>query len=106
MTNMNFKLKDIVLWLGIVLVLILALWGTYHYNFSAPIQALIWIGWFILTALLAFFTAPGKMAFDFAKEAKIELQKVSWPTRQETIQTTSIVMAMVAITGFVLWRID
>ena len=42
----------------------------------------------------------------FAKEAKLELQKVVWPTRQETIQTTSIVMVMVAITGFVLWGID
>ena len=40
------------------------------------------------------------------KEAKIELQKVVWPTRQEAVQTTSIVMVMVTITGFVLWGID
>ena len=44
--------------------------------------------------------------FEFAKEAKIELRKVVWPTRQETIQTTSIVMVMVAVTGFILWGID
>ena len=39
-------------------------------------------------------------------EAKAELLKVVWPTRQETIQTTSIVMIMVAVTGFILWGID
>ncbi|KTD27867.1 preprotein translocase subunit SecE [Legionella maceachernii] len=101
---MNFK--DFSLWIGILLITILAFLGTYYYNFSGPIKALIWIGWFVVAALQGFFTTQGKQVFEFAKEAKIELQKVVWPTRQETIQTTSIVMAMVTITGFVLWGID
>lgn len=100
------NLKEISLWIGVALVAILAFFGTYYYNFTGPIKALIWLGWFILTALLVFFTIQGKKIFEFAKEAKIELQKVVWPTRQETIQTTSIVMIMVAVTGFVLWGID
>ncbi|ARG98538.1 preprotein translocase subunit SecE [Legionella micdadei] len=103
-SKMNFK--DISLWIGIALVTVLAFLGTYYYNFTGPIKALIWIGWFVLTALQGFFTTQGRQVFEFAKEAKIELQKVVWPTRQETIQTTSIVMAMVAITGFILWGID
>lgn len=101
---MNFK--EIVLWFGIGLITILAFFGTYYFDFSAPIKVLIWIGWFVLVALLGFFTSKGKEVFAFAKEAKIELQKVVWPSRQETIQTTSIVMVMVAVTGFVLWGID
>ena len=44
--------------------------------------------------------------FVFVKEAKVELLKVIWPTRQETIQTTAIVMIMVALMGFILWGID
>ena len=60
----------------------------------------------MLTLFFGFFTAKGEQVFSFAKEAKIELQKVVWPSRQETIQTTSIVMIMVTITGFVLWGID
>ncbi|WP_058451966.1 preprotein translocase subunit SecE [Legionella maceachernii] len=103
-SKMNFK--DFSLWIGILLITILAFLGTYYYNFSGPIKALIWIGWFVVAALQGFFTTQGKQVFEFAKEAKIELQKVVWPTRQETIQTTSIVMAMVTITGFVLWGID
>ncbi len=100
------NMKDYTLWLGVVLVVILAFFGAYYFDFSGPIKALIWISWFVLTALLVFFTTQGKELFAFAKEAKIELQKVVWPTRQETIQTTSIVMVMVGVTGFVLWGID
>ncbi|KTD22461.1 preprotein translocase subunit SecE [Legionella lansingensis] len=102
----GMNLKEIVLWFGILLVTALAFWGTYYFDFSGPIKAIIWVSWFVLSVLLAFFTSKGKEVFAFAKDAKIELQKVVWPTRQETIQTTSIVMAMVAITGFVLWGVD
>ncbi len=100
------NIKEIALWIGLLLITILAFFGTYYYDFSAPIKAIIWIGWFVVAVVLGFFTSKGKEIFAFAKDAKIELQKVVWPTRQETIQTTSIVMVMVTITGFVLWGID
>jgi len=101
---MNFK--EVVLWFGIVLVTVLAFIGTYYFKPSGPIEALIWLVWFVLAMLQAFFTNSGKKVFEFAKEAKTELQKVVWPSRQETVQTTSIVMVMVTVTGFVLWGID
>lgn len=100
------NIKDISLWLGVLLVTLAAFFGTYHYDFSAPIHALIWIGWLVVASLLSVVTTQGQTAFNFAKEAKVELLKVVWPTRQETIQTTSIVMVMVTVTGFVLWGID
>ena len=106
LNNSKINFKDLILWIGIALVAILAFFGTYYYNFTGPIKALIWLGWFVLTALLGFFTTQGQKVFEFSKEAKTELLKVVWPTRQETIQTTSIVMIMVAVTGFVLWGID
>jgi len=109
MKNSNItriNLKEIVLWLAIILLTAAAFFGTYYFNFSSPIRAVIWLSWFIFTALLGFFTEKGKQVFIFSKEAKIELQKVVWPTRQETIQTTSIVMIMVTVTGFILWGID
>ncbi len=51
-------------------------------------------------------TTAGKQVFKFAQESKVELLKVVWPTRQETIQTTTIVIVMVAVTGFILWGVD
>jgi len=100
------NLKEIGLWLGVAIVTIAAFFCTYYFNFSSPVKAIIWLGWFIAAGLLAFFTAKGQQAFLFAIEAKVELQKVVWPNRQETIQTTTIVMIMVAVTGFILWGID
>jgi len=94
------------LWFGIILVTAAAFSFTYGFNFSAPVKVIIWIGWLVLSGLLGFFTSQGQQVFAFGNEAKIELQKVVWPTRQETIQTTSIVMIMVTVTGFILWAID
>ena len=102
----RMKLNERIAWMAIVLVTVASFFGTYYFHFSAPIKALIWIGWLVLTLFLGFLTAKGYEVYLFAKEAKIELQKVVWPTRQEAVQTTSIVMVMVTITGFVLWGID
>ena len=102
----RIKLNEFLSWFAIALITTAAFFGTYYFNFSAPIKALIWIGWIVLTLFFGFFTAQGKQVFIFGQEAKLELQKVVWPSRQETIQTTSIVMIMVATTGFILWGID
>jgi preprotein translocase subunit SecE len=41
-----------------------------------------------------------------AKEARVEIRKVVWPTRQETTQTTLIVVAVVLVMALVLWGLD
>ncbi|MGQ3891882.1 preprotein translocase subunit SecE [Legionella sp. CNM-4043-24] len=104
--NKALNLKDVSLWFGIICVTAAAFLFTYGFNFSSPVKVIIWIVWLVLSGLLGFFTNQGQQVFAFGNEAKIELQKVVWPTRQETIQTTSIVMIMVTVTGFILWAID
>jgi preprotein translocase subunit SecE len=102
----SIKFHELLLWVAIVLITAVAFFVTYYFDITGPLKALVWIGWLVLALVFAFFTTQGKQVFLFAKESKIELQKVVWPSRQETIQTTSIVMVMVAVTGFVLWGID
>jgi preprotein translocase subunit SecE len=36
----------------------------------------------------------------------MEVRKVVWPSRQETLQTTLIVVVMVLIVGIILWLFD
>ena len=55
---------------------------------------------------IAFQTAPGRQLWQFVSDARMEVRKVVWPTRQETIQTTLVVMAMVVVLGIVLWLFD
>lgn len=100
------NLKDVFVWLVIAVLLAVMLWINYSFPVSSPVRVIIWLSWLAVSLVLAFFTSQGKSFLVFAKEAKIELQKVFWPTRQETIQTTSIVMVMVAVTGFALWALD
>ncbi|RRQ22465.1 preprotein translocase subunit SecE [Thiohalobacter thiocyanaticus] len=51
-------------------------------------------------------TAKGAQAIGFIGSARMEVRKVVWPSRQETIQTALIVFAMVIIVGLILWLLD
>ena len=98
--------KDIISWSAVVLLTAGAFFCTYYYNFSGPIQSIIWLSWLVFSLAFSYFTTTGQQVFMFAQEAKTELLKVVWPTRQETVQTTTIVMIMVTVTGFILWGVD
>ena len=50
--------------------------------------------------------AAGRTFLAFAKEARIEVRKVIWPTRQETTHTTLIVMVATVIMALILWGLD
>lgn len=93
---------------AIVLLLIVA--GALGYNqFSDQSLLVRWIGLFIIAALaifVAFQTDKGKKLWQFGMASKAELRKVVWPTRQETIQTTLLVVGVVAIVGMILWGVD
>lgn len=51
-------------------------------------------------------TTKGKAFRILLKEANIERRKVVWPTRQETTQTTLIVVAVVILVAILLWGLD
>lgn len=105
---MNSKLNqlDVLLWGCVTLVSLLTLAGTYTFHLTGPVKAIVWLGWLVAIFTVGYFTTQGREFVAFAREAKSELLKVVWPTRQETIQTTSIVMIMVVVAGFVLWAVD
>jgi preprotein translocase subunit SecE len=39
-------------------------------------------------------------------DSRIELRKVVWPSRQETMQTTIMVFVFIAIAGLFFWLLD
>ncbi|WP_409424426.1 preprotein translocase subunit SecE [Pseudoalteromonas sp. RW-H-Ap-1] len=55
---------------------------------------------------IAAVTEKGRTFLAFAKEARIEVRKVIWPTRQETTHTTLIVMVATVIMALILWGLD
>ena len=106
MQDSKLSMNDLLLWISIAVLTTAAFFGTYSFQFTTPIIAIIWLVWLLATLGMAYFTQPGQAVFVCAKEAKLELEKVVWPSRQETTQTTLIVMTMVMVAGFVLWGID
>lgn len=59
-----------------------------------------------LGVFIAFTTSKGHQLVELGRNAKKEILRVVWPTRQETFQTTAIVIAAVVVVGLVLWLID
>jgi len=71
-----------------------------------------WLRWLavlaslVLAALVAAFSRYGMEFRRFVELARIELRKVVWPTRQETLQTTAVVFVFVIIAGVFFWLLD
>ncbi|SDW08092.1 preprotein translocase subunit SecE [Thiocapsa roseopersicina] len=57
-------------------------------------------------AAVALQTERGRALWQFASDARMEVRKVVWPSRQETLQTTLIVIVMVLVVGIILWLFD
>lgn len=98
---------DVFLWVVIFVLIAAGVVGNFYFStFAISIRL---VGWIVLAAillLLSLQTQFGKTSWSFIKEARIEMRKVTWPTRQETVQTTLVVAAMVVITALILWGID
>jgi preprotein translocase subunit SecE len=55
---------------------------------------------------VAWMSVPGQEFIAFAREALVEVKKVVWPTRKETVQTTAAVFAFVVVMAAYLWLSD
>ncbi|PCI65326.1 MAG: preprotein translocase subunit SecE [Piscirickettsiaceae bacterium] len=51
-------------------------------------------------------TDLGQNFWYFVQGSQVELRKIVWPTRKETMQTTLIVGVMVLFVGVLLWMFD
>lgn len=60
----------------------------------------------VLAAFVFFTSEMGQATQMFAKGSQIEIKKMIWPTRQETIQGTLMVVFLVILFSLFLWAID
>ncbi|MDQ2994839.1 MAG: preprotein translocase subunit SecE [Pseudomonadota bacterium] len=99
--------KDRLIWGLIVIMVSAAIVANYYFSeFAWGLRVAAWILFTCVMVALALQTARGQDVKVFAKESRIELRKVVWPTRAETVQSTMIVALMVAITSILLWVVD
>ncbi|WMS89105.1 preprotein translocase subunit SecE [Pleionea litopenaei] len=101
---------DTVKWLAAVLLVAGAVYGNHYMeqldSMSLVIRVAIIIGLIALALLIASTTGKGKTAINFARESRMEVRKVVWPTRQEAIQTTLVIVLFVIVVSLFLWGVD
>ena len=99
---------DGVKWTITVLLLAAIIVGNYLYGEETHVVLRVAVLLLLaaLAVLSAAFTEKGKTFIGFAKDARLEVRKVVWPTRQETVQTTLIILAVSTIVGLILWGLD
>lgn len=98
---------DLLKWLVVAVLVVVAVVANQYYS-AQPIFYRV-LGILVMAAAAGFIslqTVKGRAFFTLAKEARAEIRKVVWPSRQETTQTTLIVVAVVLVMALVLWGLD
>lgn len=94
-------------WAVVVTLLVLAVVGNGYFSDQAILYRVLGVVVLSVTAgLIALTTTKGRELTELAVSAKKEIQRVVWPTRPETVQTTAIVLVAVLVVGLMLWLID
>ena len=110
---MNTKVETVavkldILKLGIALLILASAIAAFY--FYADVSQLLRVGGLLLASgisiAIAVQTEKGRTLWAFILDAQVEVRKVVWPTRQETLQTTAIVIIAVIVFAIILGILD
>lgn len=73
---------------------------------TLTIRLVAMLGAFVVAVVVAAFSESGKQFLGFGKASYDELRRVVWPTRDETVKTTGLVMAFVVAVALYLFVVD
>lgn len=96
-----FKWLLVILLLGGVVVA-----NNMYEDISVLYRALGAVAAVVIAGFIAAKTVKGSTFLSFAKDSRTEVRKVVWPTRQEAVQTTMIVLAATVVMSLILWGLD
>lgn len=100
----SFDILKLVLAIALVFV---AMGGFYYFSQESLLYRVLGLlGVVAVAAGLALTTHSGKNLIGFMGNARTEVRKMVWPTRAETVQTTLVVVFMVALLAVFMLIID
>ncbi|VAW44851.1 hypothetical protein MNBD_GAMMA02-652 [hydrothermal vent metagenome] len=94
-------------WLAIAIIIAGVAANLYFVDtYPTIIRVLMLLGGVLVGGFIGYTTTKGKNFAKFVRNANIERQKIVWPTKNETVQTTIMVLILVVIIGFFLFLVD
>jgi preprotein translocase subunit SecE len=107
-TESKTSFLDIIKWLVVAGIIAAMVWGNHAYaeEIAPAYRILAMLGAALVAVLVFLTTRQGREFRKFAHEARIEIRKVVWPNRKETVNTTMIVMAFTVVMALLLWGVD
>ncbi len=98
---------DILKLLVAVALLVAGIVGFYWFEgHSALLRVIGLLAAVVAAGFVAVQTDKGRAIWSFFGDARTEVRKVVWPTRQDAIQTTLIVLLVVILMSLFMWAID
>ena len=102
---------DLIKWIVVTSLVASGIWANWYYSdgpqeINVLIRALALVSVAVFAGFIALQTEKGKRLWETAREARSEIRRVVWPTRQETIQTTAIVILLMILFALILWGLD
>ncbi len=73
---------------------------------SILLRAAALVAGLVIGLLIAFQSAQGRQIWQFIQGSQVEIRKVVWPTQQETINTTLVVLAFTVVMGVFFLGVD
>jgi preprotein translocase subunit SecE len=99
--------KDTALMSLSVLVLLAGVVAFYWYDEEAlPIRLAMVLGGVLVAGGLVWSSWYGREFRLFAQAARVELRKVVWPNREETVRITVVVFVFATAMGLFFWGLD
>jgi preprotein translocase subunit SecE len=98
---------DVIKWALVIVLIAVGVVGNSHFS-AQPLlyRVLALIALAAVAIFVGYNTQKGADLWSLVQGSMVELRKVVWPTRQETNQTTLIVVAVVLVMSIILWLVD
>ena len=99
--------KDNALMILSIVALLAGVVAFYWYEEDPLALRLAMVGTGLVAAVgLAWVSWYGREFWQFAQAARVELRKVVWPEREDTVRTTVLVIVFASLMGLFFWVLD
>jgi preprotein translocase subunit SecE len=100
--------KDTAFLLAALVALVGGMFAFYYWQteLNALLRVVMLLGSLAFALALGYQTRLGKDLWGYVVGSRVELRKVVWPSRQESVQATLMIAVLVVVFAIVMWGLD